>query len=236
MEGVLKVVQIRCTICHKIKDIDTTDERLYKSPIVIDNYVCSPCSTDVKRIKVKLTCSKCKATFCTKIFVEHKDKYGANWVCPVCSAGNGEVKKGITKATGVAVGCVWCQHKRGVCPHPDVNCLLAKGFVSFNSSDLYSIKKVCTVMSISRVHKKRDDIHCLSYSLLYKTNYSISPENLVLIKHREGSKKNFVTNVIVYRFKKSKFEVVFNEKFDKGTDWIKPTKKFIMAEAPHLVE
>lgn len=231
-----KIVPIRCTICHKIKEVNATDERLYKSPIVTDNYVCPSCTADVKRVKIKLTCSKCKTTFCTRVLVMHKDKYGADWVCPICSAGSGTIKKGITKNTGVAVDCVWCQHKRGVCPHPEVNCLLAKGFVAFSSSDLYSIKKVCTIMSISRVYKKRDDIHCFRYSLLYKTRYLIAPENLVLIKHRDGSKKNFITNVIVYKYKKSKFEVVYNEKFNKGVDWVKPTRNFIIGEAPQLVD
>jgi hypothetical protein len=203
---------------------------MYESPIVRENAVCNSCLTEVVRIRVSLVCAKCKTPFQTKVLAINKDKYTDKWLCPLCVS-NGAPKTEVhNKRDCAELNCPECRVKRGVCSQPKLNCTLSRGFVPFGNGDLYSTRKECTILSVHCIDKDRDDIHCFGYTPLYKSEYSISPSNFVIIKQRVGSRKQFVTNIIVYRYNQGgrKFEVALNKKFDRGADWILPVKDFLL--------
>lgn len=221
-------LELKCMVCHKNFPINTNNRKLYESNIIKDNAVCPKCSTHINRIKMLLECSKCGHKFQTRILTENKEKYANGWKCPLCIDNN--IEKEEIKGKFIELNCAGCQLQRGVCSQPKLNCTLSKNMVAFNSSDLYSVERECTMMSIHNVDKHRDDIHCFGYTLLYKSEYMISRDNSILLKQRIGSKKKFITNIVVYRYnqKLHKFGLALDEKFKKGKDWIVPIKKFLL--------
>ncbi len=225
----LTLISLNCVVCHNDFPINTNNKAMYESPIVKENAVCPTCLTGVVRIKVVLACAKCKTPFQTKVLAMNKDKYTDKWLCPLCVS-NGTPKTEARKRDCAELNCPECKVRRGVCSQPKLNCTLSRSFVPFGNGNLYSTRKECTILSVHQIDKDRDDIHCLGYTPLYKSEYAIAPENFVIIKQRIGSRKQFVTNIIVYRYSQShrKFEVALNKKFDKGSDWILPVKDFLL--------
>lgn len=219
-----------CVVCHKPFGIGTTNVKLYDLPVVRENAICPKCDIRIKnKVKLVLTCVKCKHVFQTKVLDINKDKYAKDWLCPMCLSN--EMPKSESKnGKSIELNCGGCQIERGVCKYPQLGCTHSKHFVPFGNGNLYSLNKDCTILSVHSLNKDRDDIHCLNYTLLSKAECSIAPNNSIIIKQRMGSRKNFVTNVIVYRFNSTdnKFGIAFENKFEKGKDWIIEVKKFLL--------
>ena len=220
------MVNIKCKVCHKVQSINTNDANLYNLPVVIDNFVCYLCTQKIKLVKLNLTCNKCKSTFCTKVLGSNKLNYN-NWTCPVCTSN--DIKNVITKGKTSELNCPICFHGNGVCNHPELSCSSSSKFVKFSNSNLYSVKgsKECSILSINEIDKKRTDIHAFKYVPLHKTHYSLSFNNLILIRQRINSKNNFITNIILYNYK-NKWQEVYNNKFEKGRNWVVDVLKFIV--------
>ena len=224
-------ITMRCTICHKDYPVNTTNTKMYDSPVVKDNGVCLLCSGKDQRMKIVLTCSKCGHVFQTRVLIANKDKYNGDWECPMCISNSlPQIKTVVEKKNSIELNCNECRLERGVCFHPELNCSLVKHFAQFSIGDLCLVKDGCTVLSVHNVSKDRDDIHCFEYTLLYKSNYSLSPKNVVIVKQRMGSKKQFTTNIIVYVYDKSKhqFNVALDKTYKKGEDWIVETRDFLL--------
>ena len=224
-------IAMRCTVCHKDYSVNTTNAKMYESPVVKDNGVCSSCSVKTQKVKIVLTCSKCGHVFQTRVLSVNKNKYNGTWECPMCISNSlPQTKTAVEKKNSIELNCNECRLERGVCFHPELNCSLVKYFAQFSSGDIYSVKKECTVLSVHKVNKDRDDVHCFEYTLLYKSNYSLSPNNVVIVKQRIGSKKQFTTNIIVYVYNKSKhqFNIALDKIYKKGDDWIVPTRDFLL--------
>lgn len=222
---------MRCKICHKINEVNTRDENLYKSSTVKDNYVCYYCSQTVKRIKLHLTCKKCQKQFTTRVLLQNQNIYN-DWVCSLCD--DKPIEKNTLKISELA--CSSCRVDNGTCHHPELPCSLSKNFVEFLSNFLCSIKGSddCSILSIYGIDKSRLDIHALKYVPLFKNQYSVSPNNLVLIRQRLNSKKNYITNILIYNFNK-KWNEVYNEKFDKGMNWTENVIRFLIKDFNKLV-
>lgn len=225
-----ELLTLKCKVCHKDYHVNTGNRGLFESPLVQENSVCPLCDGKVKKIMISLTCAKCKHPFKTKVLVENKEKYGPKWECPACLS-NGMTQPKVTeKKDCVELNCQDCKAERGVCMHPELNCTIAKNFPRFGNGDLFYLKDGATILSVHAIDGNRKDIHCFEYTLLYRNKYALSPRNHVIIRQRLGSKKGFVTNVIVYKYNahEHKFNVVFDEKFAKGADWIVPTRDFLL--------
>jgi len=224
----METLNFSCVVCHQSFPINTNNKALYQSEVVRKNAVCPRCLCSVNRIKITLKCAKCSHEFQTKVLMSNKDNYTDKWLCPLC-ASNGAPKSEVGK-NRIELNCGGCRVERGVCTYPDLGCTLSREFITFGNGDLYSLNRECTILSIHEIDKSRDDIHCLNYTLLYKAKCSLSPSNSVIIKQRVGSRKSFVTNILVYRFdkSKSKFGVVLNKKFERGKDWIVPVRDFLL--------
>ena len=160
-------IKVKCVVCHRDVLVYTNDKKLHQSKIVTENKVCKLCEPNVSRIRVVLKCSKCQHDFQTKVLTENKDKYGADWVCPMCVSNDlPQVKSKEEKKKCVELNCDGCRVGRGVCVHPELNCTLSKSFARFGTGDLYSVKKACTVLSVHNVIAKRKDVHCFEYTPL----------------------------------------------------------------------
>jgi hypothetical protein len=211
-------------VCHRDFKVTTSTPEIYSHPIIKDNYVCPLCESKVTKLKVTLTCNKCKKEFRTKILMENKEKYSPEWECPFCV--KVEDKRDKRRKT-LELNCDCCKSKRGLCFQPDLNCTLSSDYVVFGGAkELYSTKKDCTILSVDSVDMSRDDIHSIKYSMLYNDKYLVSTHNIVFIKQRLGSKKNFKNKVTLYSFnkEKKKFMQSYEQTFDKGVDWIVPTR------------
>ena len=225
-------VAMKCAVCHKEYLVNVNDTKMYESPIVMDNGLCPSCRVKTQRVKLVLTCSKCGHVFQTSVLAVNRDKYNDKWECPMCISNSlPQVKTAVEKKNSIELNCDGCRLERGVCFHPELNCSLAKHFAQFSSGDIYSVKKECTVLSVHKIIKDRDDIHCFEYTLLYKSNYGLAPTNVVIVKQRRGSKKQFTTNIIVYVYDKSKhqFNTAIDKTYKKGEDWIVPTRDFLLS-------
>jgi len=210
-----------CSMCHREFDGD------HSQPV----NVCPDCSNRTHKIRIPLTCSRCKHTFQTQIRIEDRSRYTSNWVCPACSSN--ETSKLSRKARRREDrACPECKVDRGICFYPDTNCSRAVRFVPFNSTGLYSVRKENTILSINKVVPTREDIHCMNYTLLYQSGYLLSPNNTILIKQRIGSRKHFITNVMLYKYckEKSKFVVVFDKNFDRGVNWVVAVRNFLLGK------
>ena len=222
------MINVTCKICHKSQSVNANNSALYDLPVVIDNFVCYLCSQKIKLVKLSLTCDKCKSVFCTKVLESNRSNYNS-WVCPTCVSNT--IKKSIIKGANLSeLKCSVCFQKDGVCNHPELPCSLASKFVPFINSGLYSVKnsKDCSILSISEVDNKRTDIHAFKYKPLHKTNYLIATNNLVLLRQRVNSKKNFVTKVILYGYKDKWYEM-FCHNYVKGENWVVGVLEFINA-------
>jgi len=224
-----EIVTLRCTSCHKPQNVNTNNSRMYSDTVIIDNFVCPLCMGKSDRIKIVLVCAKCNRTFQTRVFKENADKYTSNWLCPACVNSSNFSHTKHKKL--VEVGCQGCNVVHGLCLHPELNCVHSKNYAPFDTADLYSDKKQNKIMFIHDIDKSRDDIHSLKFIVMYKKKYSVSNRGVVLIKQRIGSKKNFTTNIILYKSKEDNHgvEVVYDKSFKKCDDWIVPTRNKIMS-------
>jgi len=225
-----ELINIKCKVCHQERAVNTANRKLFESQIVQENYVCMLCDGKVKKMMISLICAKCKHPFKTKILAVNKDKYGSMWECPACMSNAIAQPKVTEKKNCIELNCADCKVERGVCVHPELNCTLSKNFPRFGNGDLFYLKDGATILSVHAIDESRPDIHCFEYTILYRNKYALSPRNHVIIRQRLGSKKSFMTNVIVYKYNahEHKFNVVFDEKFDKGKDWIVPMRDFLL--------
>ena len=215
---------LKCKICHKNDKINTNDDDLYKSEIVINNYICCHCALKTKQIKIKLICENCKIEFITKILFSNKDMY-LNWKCPKCSS---NIIKNVERSkTNTEMNCGTCHIKLGVCNHPELDCCKSNELTPFTNNRLYALKDSddCSILSICKMNYSRNDIHALKFIPLFKNDYLIAKNNLILIRQRLKSKKNYVTNVIIYKFDKN-WNEVFNKNFNKGINWVEEILNF----------
>jgi len=225
------LLTLKCKICHRDYGLNTANRKLYETQVVQENSVCPLCESKVKRVSISLTCSKCKHLFKTKILLSNQNKYGLTWECPQCTS-NSLPQPKITeeKKDCVELNCDDCRLERGVCCQPELACSLSKNFARFDTGGLFYLRDGATILSVHAIDKNRKDVHCLKHTLLYRKKYAIASRNRIVVRQRLGSKKTFVTNIIVYGYNahEHKFNVVFDEKFKKGTDWIVPTRNFLL--------
>ena len=217
-----------------MSNVNTNNKVLYTMPVINDNFVCYHCSQIVKCLKLELTCEKCQNKFITKILFQNAEKYN-KWTCPSCDNDFKPTKVEHKKLNELS--CSGCKQSNGVCIHSELACSLSKDFMNFFNNNLYSIKgsDECSILSIYRIDKTRIDIHALKYVPLFKNQYKVSPNNVVLIRQRFKSKKNYITNIIIYNFEE-KWKIVFNEKFEKGNDWFILVLEFLKTEFNHLFQ
>jgi len=210
-------VQVECVVCHRYYKITSFNPEMYSHPIIKNNFVCIICEKQVTKLKVVLSCTKCKKEFHTS----------TDWECPFCTK---PVDIRDKRKKMLELDCDGCKENKGVCIQPDLSCVFSVKFVVFGgASELYSTKKSCTVLSISGVDMEREDIHSMKYIMLCNPKYSIAINNIILVKQRIGSKKNFNNKISLYRYeqKKKNFVLDCENDYYKGTDWIVPTRNRI---------
>jgi len=219
-----KDVNVECVVCHREYKISSFNPEMYSHPLIKNNFVCILCENKVTKLKVVLSCTKCKKTFNTKILLENRDKYDTKWECPFCTVPD-DVRDKRKKSDYLS--CDGCKEKKGVCVQPDLLCSYSTKYSVFGgASELYSSKKECTVLSIDKIDMTRDDIHTLKYVMLCNPKYSVATDNVILVKQRVGSKKNFSNKVGLYKFSQNKKRFLLNceKSYERGNDWIVPTR------------
>ncbi len=216
------IITMICCICHKSFKINVNEEGVYSSQVVRDNCVCTHCARITKRIRIVLKCKVCSKEFQTKVLIGNIGKY-SDFTCPACIKPKDQRDH---RCKNKEFNCDACKVKSGVCFKPELSCTLSAGFILFDGSNLYSIKKENTLLAVDKVDVGREDIHALHYTMLYGPRYLLSKNSVVVMKQRTGSKKGFVTNVVIYGHKPrtKQFVVLSDINYERGNNWIPPTR------------
>lgn len=224
----MEQITITCKICHRDKLIDTAKPEIYDKRVVRNNFVCDACRPGVRVVSIKLECAKCYNTFSTKAPADHVSEY-SKWKCPACVSGEPITPKNRNKSK-TDIGCHDCRRSRGVCFYPEEKCKYNANFVKFDASSLNQMKESASVLTVHEVDEFRDDIHFLKYTPLVQPLQALAKGNLVIIRCREGSKKNYITHLNIYKYddKKAQFVAIFNHQFPKEADWVAGMKPVVV--------